>query len=83
MTKVFSLKSTPLNMWVMWIYIMWVKTWCIRYDKIVKQNVSRVSCGDALPAKYSQKTSCHNSSHSNHVLSTWLHFVGSLFASYL
>ena len=29
---VFSLKSTPLNMWVMSVYIVWVETWCIRYD---------------------------------------------------
>ena len=57
----------------MWEYIVWVKTWCIRYDKIAKQNVSRVFCGKALPAKYSQKpavTICHDSSHSSHVLST-------------
>ena len=39
MTRVFSLKSTPLNIWVMWVYIVWVETWCIRYDKLVKQNV--------------------------------------------
>ena len=26
MARVFSLKSTPLNMWVMWVYIMWVET---------------------------------------------------------
>ena len=25
-----------------------VETWCIRYDKLAKQNVSRVSCGKAL-----------------------------------
>ena len=24
--RVFSLKSTPLNMWVMWVYIVWVET---------------------------------------------------------
>ena len=59
MGRVFSLKSTPFNMWVMWVmwvYIVWVETWCIRYDKIVKQNVSRVSRGNALLAK----TSCHH-----------------------
>ena len=72
MARVFSLKSTPLNMWVMWVYIVWVKTWCIRYDKLAKQNVSRVSCGKALLAKCLRKlvfTICHNSSHSSHVLS--------------
>ena len=24
MARVFSLKSTPLNIWVMWVYIVWV-----------------------------------------------------------
>ena len=93
MARVFSLKSTPLNMWVMWVYIMCVETWCIRYDKIAKQNVSwvydkiakqnvsQVSYGKALPMKYLRKpvvTIYHDSSHSSHVLSTWLHFAGSL-----
>ena len=86
MARVFSLKSTPLNMWVIQVYIVWVETWCIRHDKIAKQNVLYVSCGKALPAKHSRKpviTICHDSSHSSHVLSTWLHFVGSLLTSYL
>ena len=26
MARVFSLKNTPLNMWVIMIYIVWVKT---------------------------------------------------------
>ena len=85
MTRVFSLKSTPFNMWVMWVYIVWVETWCIRYDKLAKQNVSRVSYGKALSAKYSRKpaaTICHDSLHSSHVLNTWLHFAGRLFTSY-
>ena len=30
MTTVFSLKSTPQHMWVMWVYIVWVETGCIR-----------------------------------------------------
>ena len=60
MARIFSLKTIPLNMWVMWVYIVWVyivwvKTWCIIYDKIAKQNISRVSRGKALPAKHSQK----------------------------
>lgn len=70
MTRVFSLKSTPLNMWV---YIVWVETWCIRYEKLAKQNVSRVSHGKALPARHSRKpvvTIYHDSSHSSHELST-------------
>ena len=73
-------------MWVMMIYIVWVETWCIKYDKIAKQNVSRVSHGKALPAKYSQKlvaTICHDSLHSSHVLNTWFHFAGRLLVSYL
>ena len=52
---------------------MWVETWRIRYDKLTKQNVSRVSRKKALPTKHSQKpavTFCHDSSHSSHVLST-------------
>ena len=36
MTRVFSLKNTPLYMWVIWVYIVWVETWCIKYDKMVK-----------------------------------------------
>ena len=42
--RVFFLKSTPFNMWVMWVYIVWVETKCIRYDKLAKQNVLQVSC---------------------------------------
>ena len=52
---------------------MWVKIKCIRYDKLAKQNVSRVSRGKALLARHSQKstvTICHDSSHSSHMLST-------------
>ena len=26
MARVFSLKNTPLNMWVMWVYVVWVET---------------------------------------------------------
>ena len=73
MARVFFLDSTPLNMWVMWVYIVWIEIWCIRYDKMEKQNVSRVFHGKALPVKHSQKppvTICHDSSHSSHVLST-------------
>ena len=32
--RVFSLKSTPQHMWVMWVYIVWVETWCIRYKNL-------------------------------------------------
>ena len=42
-------------MWVMWVYIMLVKTWYSKYAKIAKQNVSRVFRGKAFPVKYSQK----------------------------
>ena len=73
MARVFSLKNTHLNMWVMWVYIVWVETWCIRYDKLAKQNVLWVSHKKALLVKHSRKlavTICHYSSHSSHVLST-------------
>ena len=73
MARVFSIKSTLFNMWVMWVYIVWIETRCIKYNKLAKQNVSRVSREKALPAKHSQipvVTIYHNSSHSNHVLST-------------
>ena len=73
MARVFSMKSTPLNIWVMWAYIVWVETQCIKYDKLAKQNVSRVSRGRSLPARHLRKpavTICHDSSHSSHVLST-------------
>ena len=53
MVRVFSLKSTPLNMWVMLVYIVWVETWCIKYDKLAEQNVSRVSRRKALLARHS------------------------------
>ena len=55
MARVFSLKSTPLNMWVMMLYIVWVTTQWSRYAKIAKQKVSWVSRGKALPPKYSRK----------------------------
>ena len=71
--RVFSLKRTPQHLWVMWVYIVWLGTGCIRYDKLAKQNVSRVYRGKALPARHSQKpaiTICYDFSHSSHVLST-------------
>ena len=82
MARVFSLKSTPLNIWVMMVYIVWMKTWCIKYNKIEKQNVSQVSRGKTLPVWKSAVISCHDSSHSNHMLCTWLHFAGSLLVNY-
>ena len=39
MARVFSLKSTPLNIWIMMVYIVWVKTWCIKYNKIEKKKM--------------------------------------------
>ena len=57
----------------MWVYIVCVGTWCIRYDKLAKQNVLRVSRGKALPVRHLRKpavTICHNSSHSSHMLNT-------------
>ena len=55
MARVFSLNSTPQHMWVMMVYIVWVEIGRIRYDKLAKQNVSRVSREKALPARHSQK----------------------------
>ena len=55
MDRVSSLKSTPLNMWVMMVYIVWVKTQWSRYAKIAKQNVLWVFREKALPVKYSRK----------------------------
>ena len=74
MTRVFSLKRTHINMWVMWVYIVWVEIRCIRYDKIAKQNILWVSRGKALPARHLRKlavTIYRDSSHSNHMLSTY------------
>ena len=71
--RVFSLKSTPQHMWVMWVYIVWVETWCIKYDKLAKQNVLRISRRKALLARQSRKPAvsiCHDSLHSSHGLST-------------
>ena len=68
--RVFSMKSTPLRMWVMWVYIVCVETQCIIYNKLAKQNVSRVSREKALPASYLQNTVVSiysDSSHSSHV----------------
>ena len=56
MARVFSLKSTPHNMGVMRVYIMWVKIWYSRYAKIAKQNVLQVSRGKALLVKYPRNT---------------------------
>ena len=84
MARVFSLKSTHFNIWVMWIYIVWVETWCIRYDKLAKQNVSRVSRRKALLAKHSRKPTviiCHDFSFQS-CAEHMLHFAGRLFASY-
>ena len=36
LARVFSLKSTPQHIWVIWVYIVWVETWCIKYDKLAK-----------------------------------------------
>ena len=39
MVRAFSLKTTPQHLWVMWVYIVWLGTGCVRYDKLAKQNV--------------------------------------------
>ena len=69
----FSLRSTPQHLWVMWVYIVWVQKVCIRLDDLVKQNVLRVSHGKALPMSYSRNTAvsiCPDSSLSSHVQDT-------------
>ena len=74
MARIFSLKNTPFNIWVMLVYIVWVETWCIKYDKLAKQNISQVSRRKVLLARHWQKlavTICHDSSHSSHVLNTF------------
>ena len=38
--RVFSMKNTPQHIWVIWVYIVWVETECVRYEKIAKHNVS-------------------------------------------
>ena len=71
--RVFSLKNTPVNMWIMWVYIVWVETRCIGYVKLAKQNVSWVFRRKALLARHSRKlvvTICHDSLHSSNVLGT-------------
>ena len=81
----FSLKSTPQHMWVMGVYIVWVRIECARNDNLTKQNVSRVSRGKALPARHTRKPavsilsrlfkfqSCAGHMH---------HFMGSFLTSY-
>ena len=72
MARVFSLKSTSQHIWVMWVYIVWVETWYIKYDKLAKQNVLWVSREKALPVRHLRKlavTICHDSLHSSYVLS--------------
>ena len=57
MARVFSLKSTPLNMWVMWVYIVWIENWCIRYGKTeCFTGISR----EGLTYKTLSKTNCHH-----------------------
>ena len=51
----FSLKSTPQHLWVMGVYIVWVKKVYIKYDSSAKQNVSQVSRGKALHMRHSRK----------------------------
>ena len=68
--RVFSLKSTSLRIWVMWVYIVCVEIWCIRYDKLAKHNVLRIFCGKALLAKHWRKpavTICYDSLHSSYL----------------
>ena len=81
----FSFRSTPQQMWVMGVYIVWVEIVCIKYDRLVKQNVSRVSRRKALPVRHLRKPAV--------TILSWLfafqscaghmlHFVGKFLASY-
>ena len=70
----------------MGVYIVWLEIGCIRYDKMAKQNVSRVSRGKALLARHSRKPAVSIlfrlftlQSCGKHML----HFMGNLLASYL
>ena len=81
----FSLRSTPQHMWVMGVYIVWVQIVCTRNDSSAKLNVSRVSCGKTLLARYSWKPAISILSRlfafqscAGHML----HFTGSLLARY-
>ena len=49
MARVFSPKSTYLNMWVMWVYIVCVETWCIRCDKLGKRLFREYLTGRPYP----------------------------------
>ena len=81
----FSLKSTPQHMWVMGLYIVWVRIECIKNDNLAKQNVLRVSRRKALLVRHSQNPAIS--------ILSWLftfqscaghmhHFSGSFLASY-
>ena len=60
-------------MWIIMVYIVWVRMQWSKYDKIAKQNVSRVSRGKALPARHSRKPlGWYDFSSSSHVLYMWL-----------
>ena len=71
--RVFSLKSTYLNMWVMWVYIVCVETWCIRCDKLAKRLFREYLTGRPYPRdtrKNQMSPSCPDSSLSSHVHGT-------------
>ena len=82
MTRVFSLKSTPLNMWVMWVYIVWVETPSVS-DMTNCQN--RMFRGYLVGRPYSQDTRENQLSWLfafQSCVEHMLHFVGSLLTSY-
>ena len=62
----FSLKNTPQHMWVMVVYIVWVRIECIINDNLAKQNVS----WESLTRENQLSPSCPDSSHSSHVQGT-------------
>ena len=56
----FLSKSTPLNMWVMWVYIVCIKRWCIKYKKNSKIKCFTGISREGLTSKILVKTSCHH-----------------------
>ena len=69
----FSFRSSPLHLWVIRVYIVWVQKVCIRQYSLAEQKVSQVSRGKSLYARYSRNIAvsiCIDSLHSSHVQGT-------------
>ena len=59
-------------MWVMRVYIVWVKTWWSTNDKIAKRMFCAYFTGMPYLRIVCENSNCHDSSHSNYVLYTLL-----------